>query len=152
MQYKTIKHASDDIVKILSGGVLLWKSRLIELTTEIYRFRLSNQFAARIKVPTYKRGFARIKLNYGWIYDNGGTNINFVLSDGRSFGWSCGSRHFPRKEGTDDGVSGSPTGEIEVHNVDMPINNIKLDIMFSDRIAESDFRNIGVSAKFYIEE
>lgn len=24
MQYKAIKHASDDIVKILSGGVLLW--------------------------------------------------------------------------------------------------------------------------------
>ena len=25
MQYKAIKHASDDIVKILSGGVLLWE-------------------------------------------------------------------------------------------------------------------------------
>lgn len=27
MQYKAIKHASDNIVKILSGGVLLWKKR-----------------------------------------------------------------------------------------------------------------------------
>ena len=26
MQYKAIKHASDDIVKILSGGVLVWVS------------------------------------------------------------------------------------------------------------------------------
>lgn len=25
MQYKAIKHASDDIVKILSGGVLVWR-------------------------------------------------------------------------------------------------------------------------------
>lgn len=131
---------------------MIWKSRPIELTPEINRFRLSNQFAARIKVPTHETGFTRIKLNYGWVYDNGGTNINFALSDGRSFGWSCGSRHFPRKEGTDDGVSGSPTGEIEVRNVDVPINNIRLDIMFQNRIAESDFRNIGVSATFYIEE
>lgn len=147
-----VKANSFEIVKILSWGVLLWSKGPIKLNPEVRNGDGANKISVYINTPAYNKGFTKIRINYDWIYENNGSDLQFVLSDSRRFGWSCGSRHFPLKYGSDDGISGSPKSEIEIHRVDEPISSIKLDITFKRRISYSDIRNIGVSAEYYIGE
>lgn len=145
-----VKSESSDIVKIISGGVVLWSIAPISLTPKV-RYGGDSKVSVYFKIPTSEKGFTRIKINYDWIYDNDGSEINFILSDSRYFGWSCGSRHYPRKEGTDEGVFGSPNGEIKIHSTNEPIDSFKIDIVFKRSVTDMDLQNIKVTAE-YVKE
>lgn len=126
---------------------MLWDIAPTQLNPRV-RYGGDRQVSVYIKVPVDKKGFTKIRINYDWIYDNGGKEISFMLSDSRSFKWSCGSRYFPRKEGTDEGVSGSPNGEIEIQSVNEPIYSIRIDIIFSRSLTGDDLSNIKVDAEY----
>ena len=145
---KSVKAGNRNIVKIISGGVVLWGIAPISLTPRV-RYGGDRQVSVYLRIPTSEKGFTRIEVNYDWIYDNDGSEINFMLSDSRSFGWSCGSRHYPRKEGTDEGVSGSPASKIEIRSINEPIDSIRIDIIFKKYVTSTE--NIKVTAE-YIKE
>lgn len=113
---------------------------------------MSNRIVADIKVPTFSNGFTKIKINYEWIYDSDGLEIEFILPDHRSFGWSCDSRWYPRKFGTDDGVYGSPNDSIVIYSRDQPINSIVINFIFKRNVTDSDLKNLEITAVYAFEE
>lgn len=145
MAYKKIK-CGGDVAKVMHVGSCIWTLPPIQLNPDVRIGDSSNWIQVDIAVPTDKKGYTEITLNYDWLYDAGCADIEFKLSDYRMFGWHPESLQALRKYGNNDGVSGSPTSKIKIESLDEPISNISIKCAFGWTMTSADLKNVGVTA------
>lgn len=149
MTYKSIK-CGGDVAKVMHGGDCIWTQSPIQLDPKVGRGDRSNRIQVEIAVPTNKKGYTEITLNYDWLYGAGCSDIEFTLSDYRLFGWRPDSADAPSKYGTDDGVSGSPVSKVKIKSQSGPIRKISIKCIFRRSVTDDDLKNISVRADYVI--
>lgn len=149
MAYKKIK-CDGDVAKVMYRGDVVWSPPLIRLSPSVSLGDRSNRIQIEIAVPTDKKGYAEIILNYDWLYDADCSDIEFALSDYRFFGWKTDSANTPRKYGTDDGVSGSPVSKVKIKSLSEPISNIRIKCIFRRLVTDDYLKDISVMADYVI--
>ena len=150
MKYKAIK-SNGDITKVIHNGEVVW-SKVINLNPSIGKGDRSNRILIDIDVPANKKRFTSINLNHDLLIKNDVIELEFKLSDYRSFGWMDENGRLSKKYGSSDGIYGSPASTIEIHNLDEPISNIKIIAIFNRSVTEADIKNIKVTAEYVMEE
>ncbi len=150
MEFKAIK-SNGDIDQVIHNSEVLWGT-VIKLTPMIGKGDRSNRILIDIDVPTNKKRFTRIRINYEDIYYMDCTDLEFTLSDYRFFGWKINTAGYAASYGSLDGVTGSPVTEIEIHGLDEPISNIKINAIFNRSVTEADIENVRVTAECVLEE
>lgn len=149
MAYKKIK-CGGDVAKVMHRGDVVWSPPPIRLSPSVSFGDRSNRIQIEIAVPTDKKGYAEITLNYDWLYDAGCSDIEFTLSDYRLFGWRPDSADAPRKYGTDDGVSGSPASKVKIKSLSEPISNISIKCVFRRSVTDDDLKDISAIADYVV--
>lgn len=150
MKYKDIK-SNGDIDQVIHNGEVLW-GKVIKLTPMIGKGDRSNRILIDIDVQANKKRFTRIRINYSEIYSMDCVDLEFKLSDYRFFGWKINTAGYASSYGSLDGIKGSPVDEIEIHSLDEPISNIKINAIFNRSVTEADINNIDVTAEYVMEE
>lgn len=150
MRYRDIK-SNGDISRVAHKNTFLWE-RSIKLTPVIGKGDRSNRILIDIDVPTNKKRFASISFDYDWLLKNGVIELEFKLSDYRSFGWMADNEGLSKKYGSSNGISGTPASTIEIHNLDELISNIKINAIFNRSVTEADIENVRVTAECVSEE
>lgn len=152
MLYKKIM-SNGDVLKVMCADTLLWSGYPLKLKPKIEMGDKPNKISVGIDVPAYKKGLTKILVDVGWLYRNGCIDMEFNLSDRRIFGWKFDSQGFIRKYGTNEGVSGSPEFGIEIYSVnDEPIDQIRIDIIFSRTITSAIATLVQVAAEYVLGE
>lgn len=149
MEFTEIK-SKRDINQVMHNGEVLW-GKVIHLNPSIGEGDRSNRILIDVDLPIYKKRFTKIRIDYDQFCYMGGTDLEFTLSDYRFFGWKPNSIGYPSSYGSPDGVTGSPLTEIEIHSLDDPISNIKINVIFNRSITEGDIRNLRITAEYVLE-
>ena len=150
MRYRDIK-SNGGINQVMHNGEVLWE-KVIKLTPIIGKSDRSNRILINIDVPPNRENFTNIKFDYDWLLKNGVIELEFKLSDYRGFGWMEENGRLSKKYGSSDGISGSLASTIEIHNLDEPISNIKINAIFNRSVTEADIENVRVTAECVLEE
>lgn len=150
MEYKAIR-SNGDIDQVIHNGEVLW-SKVITLSPSFGKGDRSNRILIDIDVPTNKKGFASISVDYDWLLKNEVIELEFKLSDYRGFGWMAGNEGLSKKYGSNDGIFGDPASSIKIRSLDEPISNIKINVIFNRSVTEADIKNIKVTAEYVMEE
>lgn len=150
MGYRDIR-SNGEISRVMHKNTFLWK-RSIKLTPVICKGDLSNRILIDINVPTNKKLFTKVHINYEEIYSMDCVDLEFKLSDYRFFGWTINTAGYASSYGSSDGVTGSPATEIEIHSLDEPISNIKINAIFNRSVTEADVENVRVTAECVSKE
>ena len=150
MRYRDIK-SNGDIDQVIHNGEVLWE-KVIKIMPIIGKGDRSNRILIDIDVPKNKKIFTKIHINYEEIYSMDCVDLEFKLSDYRFFGWKINTAGYASSYGSSDGVTGSPVTEIELHSLDEPISNIKINAIFNRSVTEADIENIKVTGEYVMEE
>ena len=135
----------------MHNGEVLW-GKVIHLNPSIGIGNRSNRILIDIDLPIYKKRFTKIRIDYYEFYYMDCVDLEFKLSDYRFFGWKINAEGYASSYGSPDGVTGSPVTEIEIHSLDEPISNIKINAIFNRSVTEADIKNVRVTAEYMLEE
>lgn len=147
MTYKNIK-CGGDIAKVMHVGNVIWAQPPIQLTPKVRFGEHDSWVRAEIAVPTNKKGYVEIALNYKWLQNSNCSDLEFRTSDSRSFGWTFNP--YPEKYGSNDGISGSPQTKIKVESLEKPLSSISIKIALWKNATYDDLKTIGVTAIYVV--
>lgn len=145
MGYKAIK-SNGNVKRVLYLKSILW-GKSVKLIVEVGKGDRTNRILASIGLP-YSKGFTKIRINSDVISEIECVDLEFKLSDYRFFGWKINESGNYIPYGSNDGISGSPTSCIEIHDVDEHISNIEINFLFRRSVTEADIRNVEIAAEY----
>lgn len=147
MQYEEIKCESD-IAKVMYADSVVWEQPPIQLTPKVRFGESTSWIQAEIAVPTNKKGYVEIALNYKWLQNSNCSDLEFRTSDSRYFGWAFNP--YPKKYGSNDGISGSPQTKIKVESLEKPLSSISIKFALWKNATYDDLKTIGVTAIYVV--